>query len=111
MAKAFSLNDEVPEVIKIRRDQFKKISGIVEVNSKFPTVALGLVRDYCKNIESVVAVNFGVRENGEPYGDKAKDPKEIVVYTKYFGKSSCDKMGTCYRFKITPSQRIVPPTL
>ena len=44
-----SLNDEVDPIQKIRRDQQKKITGIISANAKFPIVALGLVRDYIKN--------------------------------------------------------------
>ena len=44
-----SLNDIEEVILKIRRDQHKKINAIVKNNAKFPLVAIGLVRDYVKN--------------------------------------------------------------
>ena len=106
--KVISLNDEIPSVTKIRRDQHKKIQDIVSANAKFPIVALGLVRDYIKNCsasEVVVAVNFGEDDRN------STNPKHIVVHTRGAGSSSTDVLGTQYMFKIQPETRIEAPTL
>ena len=51
-----SLQIEHSPTPKIRRDQYKRISSIVRINSQFPEVALGLVRDYIKHAPDVKAI-------------------------------------------------------
>ena len=90
-SRPHSLNDVEIPVLKIRRDQFKKIKGIVELNAKFPLVALGLVRDYCKGIENVIKVRF----------DNEQNPQWIIVHTP----------DTGYHFKFVPFRKLETPTL
>ena len=106
--RPFSLNDIPPVQIKIRRDQFKKIKGIVDTNAKFPSVALGLVRDYIKNSsarDTVAAVNYGNEPLDTP------DPEYIVVHSKNSGSENTEDLGTTYYFKLKPDPRIEKPTL
>lgn len=88
-SRPHSLNEVEEPIQKIRRDQFKKIKLIVDTNAKFPLVAIGLVKDYCKGIESVRAVNF------------TDDEKEIRVWTK----------DTTYFFNLKPNRILETPTL
>ena len=114
MARPISLNDEVPVTHKIRRDQHRKIKGIVDTNAKFPIVALGLVRDLVKNTsmrEVVAAVGFSDSEGRSIPHDGSETPKSITVYTKGFNHYSCDQIGTAYHFNLSPEQRFTAPTL
>jgi hypothetical protein len=114
MARPISLNDEVPVTHKIRRDQHKKIKGIVDTNAKFPIVALGLVRDLVKNTsmrEVVSAVGFSDNEGRPISHDTTETPKSITVYTRGFGHPNCDQIGTAYHFNLAPDQRFAAPTL
>jgi hypothetical protein len=114
MARPISLNDEVPVTHKIRRDQHKKIKGIVDTNSKFPIVALGLVRDLIKTTsmrEVVAAVGFSDSEQRAIPHDSETPAKFITVYTKGFNHYSCDQIGTAYHFNLIPDQRFTAPTL
>lgn len=105
-----SLNDEVDPIQKIRRDQQKKITGIVSANAKFPIVALGLVRDYVKNCSAhrvVKNVSLDSTHNDDKHLthlELAGNPtpqQYITVHTK----------DTKYHFRIKPDPIIVPPTL
>jgi hypothetical protein len=114
MARPISLNDEVPVTHKIRRDQHKKIKGIVDTNSKFPIVALGLVRDLVKNTsmrEVVSAVGFSDSEHRAIPHDSHTGIKFITVYTKGFNSPNCDQIGTAYHFNLVPDQKFTAPTL
>ena len=89
-----SLNDIEEPITKIRRDQFKKIRGIIDINREFPTVALGLIRDYVKNSSArdvVKAVNF----------DNDEKPTHIIVWTQ----------DTQYHYRLTLPKPIETPTL
>jgi len=102
--KVISLNDEIPSVTKIRRDQHKKIQDIVTANAKFPIVALGLVRDYIKNCSAsqvVKAVSFS----------QEAEPKHIIVHTIGAGSQGADVLGTQYYFQIQKESKILAPTL
>lgn len=106
--KVISLNDETPQTFKIRRDQHKRIKDIVDTNSKFPIVALGLVRDYVKNCSAssvVAAVNFGEDDRN------SLNPKHIVVHTIESGRGSAESLGTTYFFRLNPEPKIEAPTL
>jgi hypothetical protein len=105
-----SLNDEVEVITKIRRDQQKKITGIVSANAQFPTVALGLVRDYVKNCSAHRVVKYvsldstaddhGINKHLQLAGNPT--PQQfITVHTEH----------TKYHFRIKPDPVIVPPTL
>jgi hypothetical protein len=93
-SRPHSLNDiEVP-ITKIRRDQYKKILGIINDNMQFPIVALGLVRDYVKNSSArdvVKVVNF----------DNDENPTEIRVWTK----------DTQYHYRLILPRQLETPTL
>lgn len=105
-----SLNDEVDPITKIRRDQQKKITGIISANAQFPIVALGLVRDYIKNCSaSRVVKNVSLDSSADTNGinkhlQLAGNPTPqqfITVHTR----------DTKYHFRIKPDPVIVPPTL
>jgi len=100
--KVISLNDETPATTKIRRDQHKKIKDIVTVNSQFPIVALGLVRDYVKNCSAAQVVRAVTL---------SADGEFIRVHTIGSGQSQADVLGTEYHFRITPESRLTAPTL
>jgi len=113
MARPESLNDYIPPTTKIRRDQHKKIKGIVDTNAKFPQVAIGLVRDLIKTTsmrEVVGGVSFS-DERYQPLDRDAVNPKYITVYTKGFDYGSTDFIGTAYHFNLHPDQKFQAPTL
>ena len=89
--RPISVNDQSFELTKIRRDQRRKISAIIQSHSKIPTIAIGLVKDYCKHIESVLAVRFDDEDN----------PKYIRVITR----------DTSYEYKLILDEIISAPTL
>ncbi len=66
-----SVNDEMPVAKRIRRDQFKRVKAIVDTNSRFPQIALGLVRDYLKGNPDIRSVYF----------DNTDSPTEIIIHT------------------------------
>jgi len=92
-----SVNDEIPVAKRIRRDQFRRISGIIDVNRNFPLIALGLVRDYCKGITDVRSVSF----------DDPENPTEIIVFTH--PNSSIG--GTEYHYNLKATIKLETPTL
>lgn len=92
-----SVNDETPIAKRIRRDQFRRISQIIDVNRAFPLIALGLVRDYCKGIGDVQTVQF----------DSTESPQEIIVRTHPDQTIG----GTQYHFRINRIGLIEVPTL
>ena len=92
-----SVNDETPIAKRIRRDQFRRISQIIDVNREFPLIALGLVRDYCKGITDVLSVSF----------DNPESPKEIIVRTN----PDQTMGGTQYHYRINKVSLIEVPTL
>jgi len=101
MARVDSANDMIPEITKIRKDQHAKIKALVEVNAKVPIIALGLVRDLCKNISAVKKVHFGDPINGRVQSEKDPNPRSIVVHTE----------ATDYYFDLRPDPIAPKPTL
>ena len=95
--RVISLNDEVVETPKIRRDQQRKIQNIVRTNGEFPLVALGLVRDYTKGLEQVRNVQF----------DDEVNPTLIKVTLK----SDSSRMYTIYTYKLLAPILLESPTL
>jgi hypothetical protein len=95
-----SLNDIEEVILKIRRDQHKRINSIVKDNEKFPIVAIGLVRDYIKNSSAsqvVKAVTYDM-----PYQlGHTKEPQSIVVHTPH----------TSYEFVFNKTPKLEIPTL
>lgn len=113
MARPESLNDYIPPVTKIRRDQHKKVKGIVDTNARFPIVALGLVRDLVKST-SMREVVGGVGFSDKAYRSlphDAENPAYITIYTKGFDYPSSEYLGTAYHFNLNPDQKFTAPTL
>lgn len=92
-----SVNDETPIAKRIRRDQFRRISQIINVNSEFPLIALGLVRDYCKGISDILSISF----------DSQESPKEIIVRTK----PDQTMGGTQYHYRLNRVLKLEIPSL
>ena len=92
-----SVNDETPIAKRIRRDQFRRISQIIDVNREFPLIALGLVRDYCKGITDVHSISF----------DNSESPKEIIVRTH----PDQTMGGTQYHYRLNKVLKLEIPTL
>jgi hypothetical protein len=91
MSRPESINNEPQVINKLRKDQHRKIKDLIAVNSKFPLIALGLVKDYCKGIAEVKCVRF----------DSDQLPKKIEVHTP----------ETSYHLSIVPEVRVPKPTL
>jgi len=107
-----SLNDEVDPIQKIRRDQQKKISGIISANAKFPTVALGLVRDYVKNCSAHrVVKNVSLDNANDPQLNHVKNNLELAGNPNPVQYITVHTRDTKYHFRIKPDPIIVPPTL
>ena len=86
-----SLYDEIFKPEQIRKDQRKRISEMVRDNSAHPSIAIGLVRDYCKGNSKVGFIRF----------DNPDNPKNIIVFTE----------GSTYYYRLTDTKRQTPPTL
>ena len=86
-----SLYDEIFKPEQIRRDQRNRIREIVKTNSANPSIAIGLVRDYCKGNSKVGFIRF----------DNPTNPQNILVFTE----------GTTYYYRLTETKRQTPPTL
>lgn len=91
MSRPESINNEPQVINKLRKDQYRKIKDLIAVNHKHPVIALGLVKDLCKNIPEVRAVRFNTDT----------DPTHIQVHTNETG----------YHFRILPEIRVPKPTL
>lgn len=91
MARPESVNDEVPVINRLRKDQYFKIKGIIQNNAKEPVIALGLVRDLCKGYEAVKAIVF----------DETNGQQSIRLST----------METSYFFKLKPAFKVEVPKL
>ena len=95
-----SLNDIEEPILKIRRDQHKRINTIVKDNAKFPLVAIGLVRDYVKNSSASQVVKVITFDMEYQLG-KSKEPKSLVVHTPH----------TSYEFRFELPTKLEIPTL
>jgi hypothetical protein len=95
LGRPVSLNDEVIEIPKIRRDQRKRCSNIVRANAEYPIIALGLVRDYLKNCEGFRSAQI------------TDDQSQIIAY--FYSPSS--KMTTQYSFDLVNPTILETPTL
>ena len=95
--KVISLNDEVVSHPRIRRDQYRKISTMVRANGEFPIIALGLVRDFAKNIEDVRSIQL------EP----AENPTHVTLKMR----NEYSKMYTEYQFNLVTPLLLESPTL
>lgn len=97
LGKVISLNDEVIAHPHIRRDQYRKISVMAKTNGEFPLIALGLVRDYTKNIADIRSIQL--------------EPKENPTHISLILKSEYSKMHTEYLFALTSPILLESPTL
>lgn len=95
-----SLNDIEDPILKIRRDQHKRINTIVKDNAKFPIVAIGLVRDYIKNSSASQVVKAVTFDKAYQY-DTNREPQSIVVHTPH----------TSYEFAFKVPTKLETPTL
>lgn len=86
-----SLYDEIYKPEQIRKDQRNRIREMVTTNAANPSIAIGLVRDYCKGNSKVGYIRF----------DNPSDPKNIIVFTE----------GSTYYYRLTETKRIEPATL
>jgi hypothetical protein len=97
LGRPVSVNDEVREMPKIRKDQYRKVLEVVRTNSKFPSVALGLVRDMVKGYDNFKTVILDNEEN----------PTKITLFLY----NSYSKMHTQYEFSLIPPIILEPATL
>jgi hypothetical protein len=95
-----SLNDIEEPILKIRRDQHKRINTIVKDNGKFPLVAIGLVRDYIKNSSASQVVKAVTFDRAYQH-DNSLTPQAIVVHTPH----------TSYEFQFKFHTKLETPTL
>ena len=91
MPQVQSLYDEHYAPEQIRRDQRKRILDMVKANAANPSIALGLVRDYCKGMAKVGKVRF----------DNVESPNEIIVHTE----------GSSYYFRLRNTTHVEAPTI
>jgi hypothetical protein len=95
-----SLNDIEEPILKIRRDQHKRINTIVKDNAKFPIVAIGLVRDYIKNSSASQVVKAVTFDKSFQHKE-TETPTSIVVHTPH----------TSYEFQFKLHTKLETPTL
>lgn len=95
LGRVISLNDEVVEIPKIRKDQQKKIQNIVRDNAKNPLIVVGLIRDYVKHMDHFVTVQHNEAED----------------YIQLIFKNQHSKMQTEYTFKLSAPIILEAPTL
>ena len=95
LGRVISLNDEVVEIPKIRKDQQRRIQNIVRDNAKNPLIVIGLVRDYVKHMDNFVTVQHNKTEN----------------YIQVIFKNQHSKMQTEYTFKLSAPIILEAPTL
>jgi hypothetical protein len=95
LGRPVSLNDEVIEIPKIRRDQRKRCSNIVRTNADYPIIALGLVRDYLKTCEGFKSAQI------------TEDQTQILAW--FYSPNS--KMTTQYSFDLVKTPIIETPTM
>lgn len=93
--KVISANDEVVVIPKIRKDQQRKCQTIVRANSKFPDIAVGLLRDYLKENPELLAITH----------NKETDTINVTLVHQF------SRMKTVYTFKLTAPVLLETPTL
>jgi|LakMenE18May11ns_1017448.scaffolds.fasta_scaffold8762959_1 hypothetical protein len=103
-ARPHSLNDELPSNPSIRRDQYKRIKGIVDIHRERPILIKDLVRDYCKGVDKVKSVFL--------FPDEV-NPVELRVISE---GSDIDSMSTqilqtIYIFPFAVPEIVEPPVL
>ena len=105
-ARPHSLNDELPSNPNIRRDQYKRIKGIMDIHRERPQLALDLIRDYCKGVEKVKTVFFFPNAADET-------PTEIRVVSQgsHTESMATQIMTTVYSFPFERPEIVEPPVL
>ena len=104
-ARPHSLNDELPGNPTIRRDQYKRILGIVQIHRDRPQLAFDLIRDYCKGVEKVKTVFLYPNSTGDI-------PTEIRVVSEGTLESlSTQRLSTVYTFPFERPEIVEPPVL
>jgi hypothetical protein len=103
-ARPHSLNDELPSNPNIRRDQYKRIHGIVKIHRDRPILVKDLVRDYCKGVDKVKTVFL--------FPDEV-NPVELRVVSEGSATESMatQVLQTIYAFPFARPEIVEPPTL
>ena len=98
---------------KIRRDQWARIKDITDNHTKFPIVAIGLIRDLVKHTSLREVVDRVTFSDGSftAIEDLAPQPKFITVITKGYDRSSTELLGTSYHFSLCPEKKHEAPIL
>ena len=95
MSRPFSLNDDSMEYPKLRRDQHRKCQKLIRDNAQFPSIALGLVRDYIKHAPNVRSIQL------------KDDDTRITIFLK----STLSALECEYSFSLLSNPPIETPTL
>ena len=90
MAKPVSINDDISEVIKLRKDQYYKIAELIQ-SSENPQIALERVKNITKSWSNVLSVRL----------NSQIEPTHIECFTK----------DTQYSFKLSKFYIAQKPTL
>jgi len=103
-ARPHSLNDEVPSNPNIRRDQYKRIHGIVKIHRERPILVKDLVRDYCKGVDKVKTVFL--------FPDEV-NPVELRVVAEgsAYESMATQVLQTIYSFPFAVPEIVEPPVL
>ena len=101
-----SLNDELPSNPNIRRDQYKRILGILKIHRDRPQLAFDLIRDYAKGVEKVKTVFL------YPAGaDETPTEIRVVSQGSHTESMATQIMTTVYSFPFERPEILEPPTL
>jgi hypothetical protein len=103
-ARPHSLNDELPSNPNIRRDQYKRIHGIVKIHRDRPILVKDLVRDYCKGVDKVKTVFLFPDET---------NPVELRVVSEgsAYESMATQVLQTVYSFPFAVPEIVEPPVL
>jgi hypothetical protein len=101
-----SLNDELPSNPNIRRDQYKRIKGIVDIHRDRPQLAFDLVRDYCKGIDKVKTCLLFPNS-----ADEAPTEIRVIAEGSATESMSTQVLQTIYTFSFTRPEIVEPPQL
>jgi hypothetical protein len=105
-ARPHSLNDELPSNPNIRRDQYKRIKGIMDIHRDRPQLAFDLIRDYCKGVDKVKTVFLFPAGSDET-------PTEIRVVSEgsAYESMATQVLQTIYTFPFAKPEIVEPPVL
>jgi len=105
-ARPHSLNDELPSNPNIRRDQYKRILGILKIHRDRPQLAFDLIRDYAKGVDKVKTVFLYPNGTGDI-------PTEIRVVSEgsHTESMATQIMTTVYSFPFERPEIVEPPVL